>query len=164
MPIRVTCTCGKHYSVSEDKVGKQARCRCGAIIEVSRPGSCEPRTARGAVPPKASAGLAPKQSGKCARWWKRPWVAASALAPLIIVVLAVLPGRQRPETPALQLRQTVKSIRVVLDDGLPARRVEECVREVYEPHGIKITMGKPTDSEVLTEDVTIVGVRVTPGP
>ena len=83
MPIKLQCPgCGKVFQLGDDRAGRQARCRCGAVIrvpaaateptdsswedEVSRafgPGK-PPRSPRGPAQPEAAAGAAPTSGPK----------------------------------------------------------------------------------------------------
>jgi hypothetical protein len=58
------------------------------------------------------------------------------------------------------LGTAVKSIRVVLADPLPQKELLKLIRDTYEPHGIKIVVGKPADDEQVKEDVVLIGAHL----
>lgn len=62
--------------------------------------------------------------------------------------------------PLPPLKQTIRSLRVVLAEPLDRDAIRKRIQTTYEPHGVKVVFGRPADTEVIGEDAILVGTYI----
>lgn len=62
--------------------------------------------------------------------------------------------------PLPPLKQTIRSLRVVLAEPIDRDAIRKRVQTTYEPHGVKVVFGRPADTEVIGEDAILVGTYI----
>lgn len=59
--------------------------------------------------------------------------------------------------PLPRLKQTIRSVRVVLAEALDTEKIRQRIQTTYEPRNVKVVFGRPADTEVIAEDAVLVG-------
>lgn len=80
--------------------------------------------------------------------------------PMIKAQSQVIPASKAQTTGTLNsdspLPQHIKSIRVILADILPTEELIKNIKATYEPYGIRLVFGRPSDQASLKEDAVLV--------